>query len=165
MNSYSAALPEDKLLGPVSKIPSQVLTEHLQHRILPGAQHQGPYCKQLLLLKTKLKARCAGRVCPAVTWKRREGQCCHMRQDQNIFKSKAENQISHWVVGAQSSPALLAWQCECFPRAKSIFIPTSQVLLHLIQQLRGLPRQFQKKEKAGKRNKCLCMSSRLFVVE
>lgn len=81
VNSYSVALPQDKLLGPVSGTPSQGLIEHLQLQILPGGHHRGPFCK-LSLLKTKLKARCAGRACPAVTHNRREGHCCHMRWNQ-----------------------------------------------------------------------------------
>lgn len=68
-----------------------------------------------------------------------KGQCCHVRQDQDIFKSQAETQVSLCEEGyeAQSSTTLLAWKYELSPRAKSILTPAAQVLLNLIQELRG----------------------------
>lgn len=145
VNSYSVALPQDKLLGPVPEAPSQVLTEHLQHQVLPEDQHQGPHCKQLCFLKTKIKAGCSGRVCPAVTCKSREGHCCHMRQDQVIFKSKAENQGCGSSVQS-SSPCLAAW---VFSKSKIYFHTniTSATTPHSAAQRAA--KTVSEKEKAG----------------
>lgn len=72
-----------------------------------------------------------------------------MRQDQDIFKSQAENQVllCEEGYGAQPSTALPVWQHELSPRAKCILKPAAQGLLNLIQELRGLPRQSQKERK------------------
>jgi len=73
-----------------------------------------------------------------------KGHCSHIRQHRDIFKSQAENQVSlrEEGCGAQSSTALPAWQYKLSPRAKSILTPVAEVLLNLIQELRGLPRHF-----------------------
>lgn len=156
------ALPQDKLLGPVSKTPSHVLKEHLQHQVLPGGQHQGPYCKQLCLLKTKLKARWAGRACPAVTWERR--RCCHMRQDQHIFKSKAENQISHWVVELSPVQLSLPGRMSVLQEQNLFSYQHHKCYYTSFSSSEGCQGSFRKR-KSRKRNKCSCMSSTLFVVE
>lgn len=64
-----------------------------------------------------------------------KGHCCHIRQDQDIFKCRAENRVSlrRGRYAAQSNTALLVWQYELSLRPKSILTPAAQVLLSLIQ--------------------------------
>lgn len=64
-----------------------------------------------------------------------KGHCCHIRQDQDIFKCQAVNQVSlcRRRYAAQSNTALLVWQPELSLGPKSILTPAAQVLLSLIQ--------------------------------
>lgn len=82
------------------------------------------------------------------TWTIEQGGTSYvLYQDQDIFRSQAENQVSPCEEGyrAQSSPALLARQHEVSPRAKSILTPAAQVLLNFIKRSEGCQDSFRKR--------------------
>lgn len=57
-----------------------------------------------------------------------KGHCCHIKQDQDVFKSQAENQVSLCEdnYGDQSSAALPLWLHKLSPRPKSTLTPATK---------------------------------------